>query len=110
MKRKTKAGDKLKWPMLVTADEYLKLRRDYYGSRYFPDKGWLEFLNDRNIRLVNCKNVELNLLCVTDVDKIPVEGAGVQFFDILRDIIEGATAEARTKTDEVHAREAEGEG
>ena len=94
--------------MLVTPEEYLKLNQEWISSRYFPDKSWLEFLKDKNIRLVNCKNVQLNLLYVTDVEKIPLARAGVQLFDILRDIIEGATTEA--KIDEVDTKKAQGEG
>lgn len=75
--------------MIIKKKQWDKLQEEWRASRYFPEKSFLEFLEDKKIRVVDCDQVKRRIYVISGYRKIPVEKAGVQFLDLLKDIIEG---------------------
>jgi len=74
---------------LINRESYQQLYQEWTSSRYYPETSFFDFLLKKGIRIVDTEKLKLQVLEVTDIQHIPIEKAGIQFWDILRDIIEG---------------------
>lgn len=75
--------------MILSKDNLTNLQKEWTNSRYFPETSFMDFLRMKGIRFVDTEKLKLRVTIVTDVRGMPVDKAGVEFFDILQDIIEG---------------------
>ena len=73
--------------MIVNKKEHSRLYQEWTESRYFPETSFFDFLQKKGIRVVDSNKIKKNIEKINSFQR--TEKAGVLFYDLLQDIIEG---------------------